>query len=576
MLKEEARRQGKPFGLLFDNIEGGFTFTGRSTPNAFNVLPNIVYRVYADGRPLELVRGVDLDRHAARRVRQDPRRERRHRRLQRPVRRRKRQRPGLCLVARAARQRSRGSEESAVAGNAADSAGARAEAEVVTNNTVVRRSAFGVRRSSSSGVAGVSCAVVCRSAHRSRRLVAAMKDELARSMSGLRIKDEPPPYYIEYHVDETVTMRTAARLGAIEVHEPGSRLRTLDVEVRVGDYQFDSSRFVTQGRGGFAPQGEGSAVTTLDDNYDAIRHQLWLATDAAYKRALSTFARKKAAFQNRANADPLPDFSRETPVDHDPADAGSSCHSHRLGAARSRSVGGAPIHFAASILGGLGRRAVRHALLPQQRRLHGGDADRRCDVRGERRCPGRRRDDAPRLRIVFGEPARADAAARRPDGRARGSGDRLTASRTAPLGEEYTGPVLFEGRAGAEILAQSFVPLLLAERGPDSDNPRFARQPSTPFLTRIGLRVMAESFSVSDTPSLSQFAGRPVPGAYEVDDEGVPAQDVPLVENGRLLMLLTNRTPNATCRSRTVMPGATARRPASCRCGAAARFRRLR
>jgi len=60
MLKEEARRQGKPFGLLFDNIEGGFTFTGRSTPNAFNVLPNVVYRVYADGRPMELVRGVDL------------------------------------------------------------------------------------------------------------------------------------------------------------------------------------------------------------------------------------------------------------------------------------------------------------------------------------------------------------------------------------------------------------------------------------------------------------------------------------------------------------------------------------
>jgi TldD protein len=60
MLKEEARRQGKPFGLLFDNIEGGFTFTGRSTPNAFNVLPNVVYRVYADGRPTELVRGVDL------------------------------------------------------------------------------------------------------------------------------------------------------------------------------------------------------------------------------------------------------------------------------------------------------------------------------------------------------------------------------------------------------------------------------------------------------------------------------------------------------------------------------------
>ena len=60
MLKDEVRRQGKPFGLLFENIEGGFTTTGRSNPNAFNVMPNIVYRIYTDDRPPELVRGVDL------------------------------------------------------------------------------------------------------------------------------------------------------------------------------------------------------------------------------------------------------------------------------------------------------------------------------------------------------------------------------------------------------------------------------------------------------------------------------------------------------------------------------------
>ncbi len=59
-LRDEARRQGKPFGLLFDNIEGGFTTTGRGSPNAFNVLPNVVYRIYTDGRDPELVRGVDL------------------------------------------------------------------------------------------------------------------------------------------------------------------------------------------------------------------------------------------------------------------------------------------------------------------------------------------------------------------------------------------------------------------------------------------------------------------------------------------------------------------------------------
>jgi TldD protein len=61
MLREEARRQGKPFGLLFDNIEGGFTNTGRGSANAFNVLPNVVYKVYTDeSRAPELVRGVDL------------------------------------------------------------------------------------------------------------------------------------------------------------------------------------------------------------------------------------------------------------------------------------------------------------------------------------------------------------------------------------------------------------------------------------------------------------------------------------------------------------------------------------
>jgi TldD protein len=61
MLRDEARKQGKPFGLLFDNIEGGFTNTGRGSANAFNVLPNIVFKVYTDAsRQPELVRGVDL------------------------------------------------------------------------------------------------------------------------------------------------------------------------------------------------------------------------------------------------------------------------------------------------------------------------------------------------------------------------------------------------------------------------------------------------------------------------------------------------------------------------------------
>ena len=59
-LIDEVKKQGKPYGLYFDDIQGGFTLTQRSLPQAFQVLPVIVYKVYADGRPDELVRGVDI------------------------------------------------------------------------------------------------------------------------------------------------------------------------------------------------------------------------------------------------------------------------------------------------------------------------------------------------------------------------------------------------------------------------------------------------------------------------------------------------------------------------------------
>lgn len=60
LLKDELKKQNKPYGYLFSQVSGGFTQTGRYSPNAFNVTPLIVYRVYADDKPDELVRGVNL------------------------------------------------------------------------------------------------------------------------------------------------------------------------------------------------------------------------------------------------------------------------------------------------------------------------------------------------------------------------------------------------------------------------------------------------------------------------------------------------------------------------------------
>jgi predicted Zn-dependent protease len=60
MLLEEAKKQGKPYGLYFEDISSGFAVTTRNSPQAFSVIPLVVYRVYVDGRPDELVRGVSI------------------------------------------------------------------------------------------------------------------------------------------------------------------------------------------------------------------------------------------------------------------------------------------------------------------------------------------------------------------------------------------------------------------------------------------------------------------------------------------------------------------------------------
>ena len=89
-----------------------------------------------------------------------------------------------------------------------------------------------------------------------------------------------------------------------------------------------------------------------------------------------------------------------------------------------------------------------------------------------------------------------------------------------------------------------------------------AQAPPSPFLNRTGLRVMADAFNASDTPSLTHFEGKPLAGSYAVDDEGVRAKDVTLVTKGRLATLLTSRVPqknfarsNGHGRSNTVLAG---------------------
>ena len=383
---------------------------------------------------------------------------------------------------------------------------------------------------------------------------------MKRSMAELRMKGEAAPYYIAYEVLDRTISDVSGRLGAI-VENPPRRTRTLRVEVRVGDYTFDSSRFVVQGFGGAALLGE-TVIAPLDDDYDAMRREIWLTTDVAYKRAITMFARKKAAFQNRTASDPIPDFSAEPPVEtilpaprFQPDRAGVLARVQQSSAVFAShpdvdlsEVSISQVHGTRYYLNSEGFKTVapiQIASLAMYGEAQAGDG---MPVRQTFTDVGR---------TVADLPSAADLVAR-----AKQIGADVDAARAAPIGEEFAGPVMVEGVGGAQFVAETLVQMMQARRPPDAENPRMGQVPPSPFLNRTGLRVMADAFSASDTPSVTHFEGKPLAGSYAVDDEGMRAKDVTLVEKGRLAALLTGRVPqknfprsNGHGRSTTVLAG---------------------
>ena len=373
-------------------------------------------------------------------------------------------------------------------------------------------------------------------------VLAAMEDELSRSMSDLRMKDAPPPYYIAYELQDRTLIDVSSRLGSV-METPPHHMRVLRVEVRVGSYDFDSSRFAMQGFGqGGAPFTGQTVLAPLDDDYDALRRAIWLTTDETYKRAVNVFARKKAAFQNRATADPLPDFSKEAPVQTElplPQASASRDAAARVQQASAGFGSSADIDLSeASIAAVQGSRYYLNSegfksVTPIQL----ASFTMYAETQAPDGMPVRETYSVVENTIQDLPPGTELAA------RARELASRVTTARTAPVGEEFTGPVLLEGLGSSEFIAETLVPLVLARRSPDAENPRMVPAQPTPFLTRTGLRVMADAFSASDTPSLKQFQGKPVAGAFVVDDEGVPGKDVMLIDKGRLVTLLSSRVP---------------------------------
>ena len=375
-------------------------------------------------------------------------------------------------------------------------------------------------------------------------LMRAMRDELARSMAELRLEDAEQPYFLAYRVQERTYGGATASLGGLLSASEGVN-RNLFVELRVGDYGFDNTNFRSMANA--SAMRPNIASLSVDDDYDTLRRQIWLATDTAYKRALDQIAGKRAALQNQTQVKKVPDFSEMPPHRYDGGTDG------QLDTAPARTLA-RDVSAAMRGMAHLSRSEVRvttHLERTWFVNSEGTEFVREAPYIGlhalaaAQAVDGTELEDFVALWVRRWEDLPAPTALA---GRVRAMTQRLEQRRGAGHMERYAGPVLFEGQAAAELVSQVFGPRLVAIRIPTFDNPAMQQASArfrNPFLDKIGGRVMPRFLSVVSDPTIEGHEGVPLWGGQAVDDDGLPAQRTLLVERGILKTLLSTRVPLA-------------------------------
>jgi len=381
-------------------------------------------------------------------------------------------------------------------------------------------------------------------------LLAAMRDEVARARS-ITVANLDAPYFIQFVVDEGDGFTVSASLGGLLARHR-NRVRLPEIAVRVGDYKFDNTNFAGGARGTRYDLGRWP----LDNSYPVLRRFFWLATDSAYKGAVETIARKRAALRDLTENNPADDFSHAQPVQY----------VHPLShleideddwAARVRKL-------SAIFAGYPGLLDSRVELDAETGGYYAVNSEG-TEVRAAENASSLRAQavaqaaDGMMVRdaVTFLAPDAAhlpgDAAL---EGALRELAQNLEALIKAPKGEDYNGPVLLEGAASPQIFAELLGHNLALVRKPLGARGGYSE---SELEGRLGARVLPDSFDVVDDPTQREWRGRPLFGAYDVDREGVRAQPVSVIEKGALKTFLLTRQPVhgfAASNGHALLPGA--------------------
>ena len=386
------------------------------------------------------------------------------------------------------------------------------------------------------GAMAAAVLVVCAQAPAADPLLQAMHDEVDRSVK-LKLPNLEAPYFVEYVLDESDSFSVTASLGGL-LSRSRDHFREPDVHVRVGDYKFDNTNFAGGGGGGGSRYDLESFP--LDNAYPVLRRYLWLETDSVYKGAVEAISRKRAAMRNINQNDQLNDFAHAEPL-------------HFVKPFQ---------HLALDEKTWVDRTRTLSALFAQYPDVKTSSVELHADNGGYYVVNSEGTEVQVPEDVAY---LRARATAQASDGMTlhdavafhaldlahmpsdeqmtrglTGMAENVTALARAPKGEDYSGPVLFEGEAGPQIFAE-----LLAKNLTLSRQPAGGRGGGTPgeFDGRMGARVLPDTFDVVDDPTQKEWRGKALFGSYDVDREGVMAKPLHLVEKGALKAYLLTRQP---------------------------------
>ncbi len=378
----------------------------------------------------------------------------------------------------------------------------------------------------------------------------AMRDEMDRAKTRLELKipniDRPVrPYYVEYRLLDLEVREVVAEYGTL-LSSTHTRNRFMDVEARVGSYKLDSSNFVSDEgfRGFIGPTGS----VGIDRDYDSLRQDLWIATDQAFKEAVETYSRKQAYLSSLARQSDIDDFAKAQPVQLiEPLVTPDWTNRNWDQEARETSAtlrAFSEIHES---------RVTYYIVYATEYLLTSEGTEIRQNRHFAAIEAGMRTfaDDGVPLNHFYATYAARPADLPSVEAMRKGlnvAGTELMTLRAAPPAQDYSGPVLFEARAAAPMLAQVLGPAVNGARPPISFSPVMEQMlgnlgGKSDWVSRIGARVLPSGVSVVDDPGAKEFKGTPVIGGYAVDNEGVRAQRVTLVESGNFKSELMSRRP---------------------------------